>query len=260
MNKDQDELEYLKHAAQPFYFEGTSNEIGILLTHGLTASPTEMLPLGKYLNEKGFTVHGVQLAGHGTNYRELPNKTYFDWINSVEEGLSTLLENCTKIIPIGISMGALLSLLLVKQHPEVKFSKIVLLAPAFELKTKLVRLIPIISIFKKFLYKGDNVLQYYKDHNLYAYYYYPMNSLNQFEKLRKRFHQTSFNIQIPTLISYGDRDDTISISAIEPVVHSKFTKDYVQVKSYPNSRHNFTTDPDAQDLFKGIYEFLRTES
>jgi carboxylesterase len=256
LDRDQDELEYLKHDAKPFYFEGSSKKSGILLTHGFTASPTEMLSLGKYLHNKGFTVHGVQLAGHGTNYQELPDYSYNDWISSIEEGLLLLSEKCESIIPIGISMGAMLSLLLVHQHPEVNFEKIVLLAPAFGLKSKLIKLIPLISIFKKFLYKGDSVLQYYKDHNLYAYYYYPTQSLVQFQKLMNLFHQSTFRIQIPTLISYGDLDDTISIPAIEPVIRTKFIHDAVKVKTYPNSRHNFTTDPDAQDLFMEISNFI----
>lgn len=257
MSKDHDELEYLKHEAKPFYFEGTSKETGILLTHGFTASPTEMLPLGKYLHKKGFTVHGVRLAGHGTNYRDLPNYTCSDWIKSVNKGLALLSKNCESIIPIGISMGAILSLILVHQHPKVEFKKLVLLAPAFELKTKLVKLIPFISIFQKYLYKGDDVLQYYKDHNLYAYYYYPTQGIAEFEKLRKAFNNTSIQIKIPTLISYGDLDDTISIAAIEPVIRTKFAPQTAKVKSYPNSRHNFTTDPDAQDLFEGIYGFIK---
>ena len=68
---------------------------------------------------------------------------------------------------------------------------------------------------------------------------------------------TSIQIKIPTLISYGDLDDTISIAAIEPVIRTKFAPETTKVKSYPNSRHNFTTDPDAEDLFEGIYEFIK---
>jgi carboxylesterase len=260
LNNDQDELEYLKQDAKPFYFEGSSNNVGILLTHGFSASPTEMLPLGKFLHRKGFTVHGIRLAGHGTNCQELSNSSYNDWINSIDEGLSFLSEKCETIIPIGISMGAILSLLLVHQHPDIKFKKIVLLAPAFELKSKIIKLIPLISLFKKFVYKGDNVLQYYKDHNLYAYYYYPTKAIVELEKLRKLFLNAPIRIKNPTLISYGDLDDTINIAAIKPVILKKFAlPDTVIVKSYPNSKHNFTTDPDAQDLFQGIYEFLQTE-
>jgi alpha-beta hydrolase superfamily lysophospholipase len=45
-----------------FQFQG-HNGRGMLLIHGLTGTPLEMRLLGKGLNNAGFTVHGVQLAG-----------------------------------------------------------------------------------------------------------------------------------------------------------------------------------------------------
>ena len=138
MNNQQDKLTHLKEFAKPFFFDGSNT--GVLLTHGLTASPTEMLSLGKFLHEKGFSVHGVRLAGHGTHYRDLPNYSYHDWIKSCTEGLDLLRKKCDTIIPIGISMGALLSVLLIHQNIEVNFKKLVLLAPAFGLKSKIASL------------------------------------------------------------------------------------------------------------------------
>ncbi len=258
MNKEEDELEYLKINAKSFYFEGSQEKPGLLLTHGLTASPTEMLPLGKYLHTKGYTVHGVRLAGHGTNYRDLPNYTYHDWMTSIKEGLVKLKENCQAIIPIGISMGAVLSTLLVHRNLDVNFQKIVLLAPAFGLQSKMAKLTPILSYFVKYTYKGDKVLQYYKDHDLYAYYYYPMKAIVQYEKLRKQFQKESVVIKIPTLIVYGKLDNTISIAAIDTTIRNKFAPEIpVKVHTFPQSGHNFTTDPDAQQVFEEIYQFIK---
>ena len=120
MIDEEDELEYLKHLAKSFYFKGTS-ELGILLVHGFTASPTEMLPLGKFLNEKGYTVHGIRLAGHATNYRDMVNFTWKDWYDSVEKGFLRLKEDFPIIVPIGLSMGALLCLKLVQSSLETNF-------------------------------------------------------------------------------------------------------------------------------------------
>ncbi|MHA2096126.1 MAG: alpha/beta hydrolase, partial [Candidatus Hodarchaeales archaeon] len=97
MNNGQDKLEHLKKGAKPFFFEGSN--VGVLLTHGLTASPTEMLSLGKFIHKNGFSVHGVCLAGHGSNYRDLPQYSYLDWINSCTEGLKLLKKKCEAIIP-----------------------------------------------------------------------------------------------------------------------------------------------------------------
>ena len=257
LSEEVDELEYLRINAKSFYFKGSQEKPGILLIHGLTASPTEMLPLGKYLHSKGYTVYGVRLAGHGTNYRDLPNYTYHDWMTSVKEGLQKLKENCDTIIPIGISMGAVLSTLLVHRNSNTNFLKLILLAPAFGLQSKKVVLTPILSYFLKYMYKGDNVLQYYKDHNLYAYYYYPLKAIAQFEYLRKEFEKEPIEIKIPTLIIYGKLDDAISTTAISKTVKDKFApKDPVRIHIFSQSGHNFTTDPDADQAFEEIYQFI----
>ena len=46
--------------AKPFRLKADGPKV--LLIHGFTASPTEMLPIGKYLHKKGYDVHSVLLA------------------------------------------------------------------------------------------------------------------------------------------------------------------------------------------------------
>ncbi|MHA1331473.1 MAG: alpha/beta hydrolase, partial [Candidatus Hodarchaeales archaeon] len=218
MKNESDQLHHLKKLAKPFLFKGSKTK-GALLIHGLTASPSEMLPLGKYLNEHGdITVYGVRLAGHGTNYTDLPKYGWKDWFKSVVEGFDILEKECSDITLIGISTGALLSLELLTTVKKPKISKVVLLAPAFELKSKLAKFAGILSIFKKFVYKGDRILEYYKKHNLYAYYYYPTQSIAEFQKLMKHIKNKPMDITVPTLISYGALDDTISLDAIENTI------------------------------------------
>ena len=94
--------------AEPFLLRG--NKIGVLLIHGFTGSPAELLPLGIFLNHEGFTVLAVRLAGHGTSERDLLRTNCGDWFNSVLDGYAMLKNFCDKIFVIGHSMGALLSL------------------------------------------------------------------------------------------------------------------------------------------------------
>ncbi|MHA2305491.1 MAG: alpha/beta hydrolase [Candidatus Hodarchaeales archaeon] len=257
MNNFIDELEYLKDSAKPFYFEGTKN-IGILLVHGFTASPTEMLPLGKFLNDKGFPVHGVQLAGHGTDYRDLGSCTWHDWYNSVENGYKRLKDNFDKIIPIGLSMGALLCLNLVKNYPKTQFPKLVLLAPPFSLKSRLVMLAPLLNLFVKFSYKGEDSLHYFKKKNLYSYMYRPTASIIQLTRLIKHIKQQTNLINIPTLIFYGAKDDMVSIPAIEEAKNSLFSKaKEITINELPNSGHIVTVEPDSLSMFNMIDIFLK---
>ncbi len=256
MINNSDELSSFKHLAKPFYFEGTS-KIGVLLVHGFTASPTEMLPLGKFLNKKGYTVHGIRLAGHGTNYQDMINFTWHDWYDSVMQGFLRLKENFDLIVPTGISLGALLCLNLVQESLKTNFHKLILLAPPFALRSRLAVLAPILKKFVKYSYKGEETLNYFKMHNLYSYMYRPTESVIQLLGFIKYLKQQKIRINIPTLIVYGSKDEMISISEIEKAQERYFSNETeVQIQILSNSGHILTVEPDSERMFSIIEEFL----
>jgi carboxylesterase len=98
-----------------FFFEGGRS--GVLLIHGLTGTPTEMKLLGKGLNRAGFTVHGMQLAGHCGNVEDLLATTWHDWYASVEKAADELRSKVDHLFVGGLSMGALLALKLAAERP-----------------------------------------------------------------------------------------------------------------------------------------------
>ena len=109
--------------AESFLFKGGSK--GVLLIHGFTGLPAELLPMGEFLKRAGFTVLAVRLAGHGTNEFNLMKTTNEDWLNSVMDGYSMLSKSCEKVFVVGHSMGGLLALKLAYLR---KVEKIVTLA------------------------------------------------------------------------------------------------------------------------------------
>jgi carboxylesterase len=92
-----------------FRFEG--GRCGVLLIHGLTGTPTEMRLVGKGLSNAGFTVYGMQLAGHCGDVPDLLATGWKDWYASVEAAADHLFV-------AGLSMGAILALKLAAEHPE----------------------------------------------------------------------------------------------------------------------------------------------
>ncbi len=98
-----------------FRFSGGRN--GILLIHGLTGTPNEMRLLGKGLNRAGFTVHGMQLAGHCGTQEDLLATGWRDWYASVEAAALALRGQVDTLFVAGLSMGALLALLLAAEQP-----------------------------------------------------------------------------------------------------------------------------------------------
>ncbi|HEV2681854.1 MAG TPA: alpha/beta fold hydrolase [Rhodanobacter sp.] len=99
-----------------FFFEGGRS--GVLLIHGLTGTPMEMRLLGKGLNRAGFTVHGMQLAGHCGDVEDLLATGWRDWYASVEKAADEMLGKVDHLFVGGLSMGALLALKLAADRPE----------------------------------------------------------------------------------------------------------------------------------------------
>lgn len=98
-----------------FYLEG--GPLGVLLIHGLTGTPMEMRLLGKGLNSAGFTVHGMQLAGHCGDTDDLLATGWRDWYASVEAAADALRSKVDHLFVGGLSMGALLALKLAAERP-----------------------------------------------------------------------------------------------------------------------------------------------
>ncbi len=101
----------------PFFLEGGS--IGVLLIHGFTGSPPEMRLVGDYLHQRGFTVSGPLLPGHGTTVEDMNRCQWTDWTNHVEKALADLQARCETVFVGGLSMGSLLTLYLAAHHPEL---------------------------------------------------------------------------------------------------------------------------------------------
>ena len=99
-----------------FHLPGGRN--GVLLIHGLTGTPTEMRLVAKGLNRNGFTVHGMQLAGHCGDEADLLATGWHDWYRSVVEAAEKLRGEVDHLFVAGLSMGALLALKLAADHPD----------------------------------------------------------------------------------------------------------------------------------------------
>lgn len=94
------------------------NRTGILLIHGLTGTPTEMRGVGRELNRAGFTVCGVQLAGHCGDVDSLIATGWRDWYQSVIDAAERLREQVDTLYVGGLSMGAVLALKYAADFPD----------------------------------------------------------------------------------------------------------------------------------------------
>jgi carboxylesterase len=97
---------------------GGTRPLGCLLLHGFTATPDEVRPLGDALATAGFPVRAARLAGHATTPSDLARTTWRDWLGSAEVALTTLRAETSRTVVAGISLGALLALVLAARRPR----------------------------------------------------------------------------------------------------------------------------------------------
>ena len=98
-------------------FRYGSGRDAVLLIHGLTGTPVEMQAVGRGLAKEGFSVYGVQLAGHCGSECDLLRTGWPDWYASVEQAWREIAAAHDAVFVAGLSMGALLALHLAAKNP-----------------------------------------------------------------------------------------------------------------------------------------------
>ena len=102
--------------ANEFLFRG--GRAGVLLIHGLTGTPSEMRQVGRGLHRAGFSVYGMQLAGHCGSEADLLATGWRDWYASVCAAAERFGAELDHLFLGGLSMGALLALHYAADHPQ----------------------------------------------------------------------------------------------------------------------------------------------
>lgn len=233
--------------AKEFYYRGSST--GVLLIHGFTGTPSEMRMLGEFLKDKGYTVKGILLKGHGTTPEDMKKCNYRDWIRSAVEGYKALKQECGEVFAVGLSMGGLLALHLARNY-DIKGAA-VLSAPV-RIHGRSAALAFIERNFKTYILRKPGK----KSVNIISYDRSPIKSVHELFKLIRLVRANLKNIEKPVLImqSYGDR--TVSPLSANIIYNSIGSQDKSIVYLH-NSGHVITCDSEKEQVFEEVYNFIR---
>lgn len=212
-----------------FHFPG--GPTAILLIHGLTGTPTELKIVAKGLSKAGFSVYGVQLAGHCGNEADLLATGWQDWLESALAAFDRIRSRHETVFVGGLSMGALLSLLVASHRPG-RVSGCILYSPTMFYDGWS---IPRISValhaaillgFGRFLRFRENFPYGVKDDRLRAriqaameagqseeagLLHMPGRSLGQLLRLIRDLKRRLPAIRTPALVLHAREDDVTSI-------------------------------------------------
>ena len=207
----------------PFLWPG--GPVGVLLIHGYTATPAEMHLVGRYLHERGCTVSGPLLPGHGTVIEDLHRCRWQDWAAEVERAYGALQQRCARVFVGGESLGGLLALHLGAGHPEA--AGVIAFAPALRARSWQIYLSPWIKVIIHTIPKprapqaGRSVV----DERWQGYDVDSVPAVAQLLRLQQAVRRELPRLASPLLVFQGLRDRALSPGGAREVYDRAGTAD-----------------------------------
>jgi len=231
----------------------SGNKIGVLLLHGFLGSPASITPWAQGINAAGFTVSAPRLEGHGTNWHELAQTTWSDWYKSAETALIELKKNCDQIFVAGFDMGGALALRLAQIRGS-EIEALILLNPSIGDEGRLSRAIPLIKNFIGSMRNTSvNTASQGEVHDTYGRI--PLKAYASLQKLWKRVEEDLYLVDIPMLICYSEKDQTVSPVSSEIIMDEVYSP-IIREVIFEKSLHNVALDHEAQVLIDESNEFI----
>lgn len=242
-------------SSEPFYFPG--NDTGCLLIHGFSGAPAEMRLLGEYLADKGYSVLGIRLPGHGTKIEDLNRITWQDWSNAVLDGWHILHPNTKRVFLIGFSMGGALALY---HAPFLPTEGLICLSTPYELgPDSRVNIFSLFSDIISYASQGEsNCLEEDQAGDNFSYDRYPIKGLIQLVRLLEPMRASLAEIKVPTFLIHSQKDIGIPPQNMEKIAQALGTpQESVRKLLLENSGHVVTRDCDKDLVFESIHEFIQ---
>lgn len=241
---------------EPSPFLLKAGPVGVLLIHGFTGSPPEMRLIGEYLHERGLTVSGPLLSGHGTAIEEMNRCRWTDWTGHVEQALADLQTQCDTVFVGGLSMGALLTLHLAAYHPDLP--GIVLYSPATIVADRRIYLTPLLKHVVRVLPGSEetDLTDPQAESRIWHYPDNPIPAAHELLKLIRHVRRLLPSITCPALLIYSTRDQVIHPQS------GRYTYDRLgspdkELIVLHNSGHCLTVDSEWERVAEETYRFIQ---
>ncbi len=264
-------------------FEGT-NHTTALLIHGLTGAPSEMKFLATFFHRQGYSVLCPRLANHGTPMETLQKTTWQDCYESVREAFAKIdaQRQTEHLFVAGLSMGALLALLLVEEFPD-RIAGVSCLSPTlFYDGWNVPRSrywLPILyrtPLLRDMLYFKEEppygikdealrkrVHAFYRDAKLhdadgvaqYGYPYIPVSLLYQLHLLVKHLSKKLPRITAPVQLLQARHDDMTSVKNSQ-FIYDRIGSTRKEIVFLEDSYHVITVDRERDLVAQNVGEFF----
>jgi carboxylesterase len=244
--------------AEPFFLLGDRAKPACLLIHGFTGTPKEMRWMGEFLNEHGYTCLGIRLTGHATDPEDMIRSNWTDWTASVEDGYSLLRSFTDNIFLVGLSMGAVLSLLM---STRLDVMGVVSMSAPYKLPDDpRLRKIDWIARIVAYMPKNGGDASWFDKEAWKGHISYPENpvrSIGQLNKLLGEMRAALPKIHVPVSLVHSRDDKYVPPENME-MIYNDLVNALDKTKLYiTGSGHVVTRDAARRQVFESALEFLR---
>ena len=243
----------IMEGAETFLLEGNNGK-AVLLLHGYTGTTAEMRPLGNHLHSLGYTVLCPRLPGHGTSVEDLKETVASQWVAAAKLGYAILAKQYSKIYVAGLSMGALLAIVIAATE---KVERAALLATPIFLQDKRAPFLPILRYFIHYLPKHK---RNYHEMQKYCQAYdrmptKPLTSLFALIKACKK--ELVQKITVPCIVLQSTIEHTVKPKSAQYIYDNLGTpKEAKKLVWLEKSGHILTLDAEYEKVFQTVADFF----
>ncbi len=229
-------------SGEPFFFlPEAPSPIGIVLSHGFLASPAEIEAFGERLRDHGYAVIAPRLKGHATSPWDLRERSWQDWLLSVERSYEIMQPFCERICMIGFSTGGALSLLHASAQPDSLLATIAISAP-LKFVDKNMLFVPLVHHANRLMswlpsYEGIMPFRPNESENPdINYHSIPVHALFELRQMVSELNDKLVSIHCPVHLYHADRDPVVEpISA--NMILDKISSDEKSIKLINSDKH-----------------------
>ncbi|HVC49510.1 MAG TPA: alpha/beta fold hydrolase [Burkholderiales bacterium] len=246
----------------------------VLLLHGLSSSPLEMLPVAQYLNKAGFSVHAPLICGYGYEPGRKTSR-WLEWQEYTLDCLDRMLSEYREVAVCGLCMGAVLALNLAIERPN-RISALSVLSTTLYFdgwatpRSRMLLPLAFYSPLRYFLSVREREPYGVKNPHIRAWIAkemqsrqtsaagaarLPMKGIYEASRLMKKVRTGINKIESPVLIVHANEDDVASIRSAEYVAGHVASPVLRKVIVY-NSYHMLTLDNDRNQVMQETAAFF----
>jgi carboxylesterase len=212
-----------------------------------------MRPLGQFLGDKGLSVTGVRLPGHGTTWEDLNARTAREWVATVDEALDDMLTRHDQVFVVGLSFGVALALDAAARRPD-DIAGLVSLAGFIDTRDPKRFAAPLVRYLVKSLPGvGNDICD--PDSRELCYDRLPTSAAYAMLRFCSGVKSSLDRVEVPLLVIHSHNDHTAHPGNAE-MIYERTSSTDKEIVWVDRSYHVITLDHDREEVYRRTFEFI----